>query len=449
MSNQFDGPDAKLINDAVCVPEEYLQGLKEYFLGLCYYCRKYGTVSEPLQRCAGCQLVAYCSRSCQKKDRSIHKYVCKEFPVVKGKNALQTTVHWKNHIASLRERAEHLPHAEASAKIFRNPRVCNTCHEARPDRLSNCVCACVTYCSTKCDKADKSHKEECSYLNHMAQVVSLGPSLTNMKKLFSDTNVPKLFSDTICENFTAITNWNDIILLPYRGCGLHLRKTYTFTTERISYSMSLLYALQMLPERSLRHSLPLEDLTTLTVHVVTSSHVFDSESWELFMHRLPKLQQLNVVFVKQGKVCRSSFNLNSKMIISRCEDCKTKGRVITFSVQKMYYHMYFSSPEYIEPDVVVVYDNSYEMSISDKDDINSQISYRNMTYSYDTVLVLMDSTEELVMQGLKAASAARPVCQLVSPQINPFRTFGSIRAEMNSNPAVINDKHYFTCMKGK
>ena len=376
-SNKYDVHDVDFLCSVVRVCE-YRQ---DY--GICYYCKASGSPIKPLQRCSGCQLVAYCNRVCQKNDRSTHKYVCKEFPVCKGKNALYTTGSWKKHIAGLRERADRLPYSDDSPEpIFNHPRVCHTCHESRPNHLTSCVCDSASFCSIKCVAADKQHKEYCS---------SYGVS------------------------------------------------------ARASYVMSLLSALRALPGLRLlgRDHCPLEDLTTLSVHVVTSSPLFGSAPWEEFMHRLPKLKQLHLVFVMQGKEVMRSFTLNSKLTLLRCDDCEAENRVITYSVQQMQYHMFFSSQEYTEPDAVVIYGNAQEMSLTEADDINSILSYRNMTHSRDTVLVLTDASKDLVRLGVTAVNAARPVDQLALPQINPLR-------EMSFDyDAVFNDKHYFTCLRRK
>ena len=162
---------------------------------------------------------------------------------------------------------------------------------------------------------------------------------------------------------------------------LHGEKAVDFESisdmERLSYPMSILNALQMLPGRRIsQNHQPLEDLTTLDIHVVTSSPLLDSEPWEVFMHRLPKLKSLNVTFILQGKGFRQSFYKNNKpLTLLRCNDCKNKGRIITYSIQQMPYHMYFSSPEYTEPDVVGIFGNSKEMLSTKNGDIHSDISF--------------------------------------------------------------------------
>ena len=86
-----------------------------------------------------------------------------------GKNVLCTTGSWKKHIAGLRERAaaRSIPNA---MPIFLNPRVCNTCHETRQDRLKDCACGAVSYCGKRCLKADKQHNDHHDHLLEIGQI---------------------------------------------------------------------------------------------------------------------------------------------------------------------------------------------------------------------------------------------------------------------------------------
>ena len=363
-----------------------------FFAGVCWHCKATGSAVDPLQRCGGCQLVSYCSKRCQKDDRSTHKYVCKEFPVVDGKNVLHTTAPWEDHIASLLKRSAQLPLAEGfSNPLFLTPWVCNTCHESSPARLANCKCLAVSYCSKKCAHADNLHTKECSQLDDMVFKCSM------------------------------------------RDLGL-------------AYPRSLSYALLMTSE----YLQQLQDLSTLVVHVVTGNTMMDSMHREVamqffwdqgFAHHFPNVNHLKMYFIVQGKVNPQFFlkELNT----FECEVCETRGRVVTYSlIQQMKYHMFFSSDEYSKPDIVVIYGNNQEMSGSNEDAIHTEISYRNMTYSHDTVVVLMDATKDLVKQGVRAMNKAQPLEQIVSVQNNPFKGF-------TPNPDVINEKCYFTCLRRK
>ena len=420
---------------------------RPFFVGLCYNCyspRYKSGLQCDLQRCSGCQLVSYCSRDCQKADRSRHKYVCKAFPVVKGKNVLYTKGLWKKHIAGLCERVSQIPHAKP---IFHNPRVCRTCKEARQELLTDCACMCVSYCSKKCSNADKKHKNNCNNLLQILQVYS-----------FDDS--PLLLPDLrqITENykFAPVYTWNDVMPYEYSlEFQWHARSDKkeaviledSLLKERLSYPMSLLYSLQSLPARQISIAgSPLEDLTTLDIHVVSSIPLYGSESWEVFMHHLPNLKQLNVVYVNQGKEFRQSFGA-IMMSFGRCGDCEEGGRVINSSVHQMPYHMFFSSAQFTDPDVVVIFGNEHEMSTHEEGCIHNKISYRNMTHSRDTVLVLMDATKDRVIQGVRAVNAVQSVDELVSPQINPLRGFSSNLAEVGSDSFIINEKSYFACLR--
>ena len=356
-----------------------------FFIGLCYYCKFPGTTTQPLKRCGGCQLVAYCSRDCQKNNRSSHKYVCKAFPVVNGKNALHTAEGqpWKKHIAGLHQRAASLPLAEENRPIFLNPWVCNTCREATPTRLTICTCGYVSYCSLSCSDIDSSHKEICHQLDVKRQL--------------------------FCKEI-----------------------------ERLSYPMRLEDVLQVLPKDcyfgSENHSF--KDLSNAVVHVVVSSAMLQSfdydqllivKFWDsIFRHQFLKLKELKVIFILQRKTSNPPSNFKPELNLEKSQlnldyqVCKTANQNITYSFQHMLYHMFFSSLDYTEPDVVVVFDNSKEMLLSSQGhgDIHSEISYRNMIYSRNTVLILMDATEDQVKQGLGAVNASRSVEQLVPPRRN-------------------------------
>lgn len=455
-SNKCNGNCVPFLKDFNVAYTNYFRNEhRPFFVSLCFYCRSpgQGTPTATLYRCGGCQLVSYCSRYCQKNDRSSHKYMCKEFPVINGKNALFTTGSWKNHIASLRKRADRLPQAEVNIKpIFRNPRVCRICWESRPDQLIDCYsCGCVSYCSERCKLADKQHKEDCPQLTILKTTYTMG---------IMQYPLPSVADSTLCDEYENVKDWDDILSYRYRKqqniLCLEENNVYagidaSWTKERLSYPMSLLYALQSLPDGCyLGEGLdPLEELTTLTVHVVISNPHLDSVPWEVFMHRLPELQSLNIVFILQGIGEKQSYGLNTRVIIGSCINCRMSQRVVTYSLHHMLYHMFFSSPEYTEPDVVVVYGITNEMPSNGDADFHSKISYRNMTNSKDTVLVLMDTNMKLVKQGVTEVNSVRPVEQLVSPSINPLKGLSSNRAKIESESLIINEKSYFACLRGR
>ena len=88
---------------------------------------------------------------------------------------------------------------------------------------------------------------------------------------------------------------------------------------------------------------------------------------------------------------------------------------------------------------MVVYGNDHEMTASSMDEsIHSTLSYRNMTHNPDTILVLMDATEDLVRQGVRAVNAARPGVE----QMGPTMMCKTINADLNYN-----ERCYNTCLR--
>ena len=81
--------------------------------------------------------------------------------------------------------------------------------------------------------------------------------------------------------------------------------------------------------------------------------------------------------------------------------------------------------------------------------IHSEISYRNMTSSKDTVLIVMGATEDQVKKGVNAVNAIRPVEQIVAPSVNKLRGWGSNRNKLEIECSDVNDKYYFACLMRK
>ena len=209
-TNECDVPDVGFLKEVQRCYIEYRQQYRPFYFGRCYNCNSTGCPDHPVQRCGGCQLVSYCTRECQKKDRSIHKYVCKAFPVVNGNNVLITKGPWEEHIAFLRKLAAMLPLPEVAKAIFRNPRVCNTCHEARPERFRECKCGCVSYCVSYCAKADKWHKNIC----HLLRLVAASdPYFLPIPASLQDISSP------ICQTYTPISHMSDVYPHPSSDDG--------------------------------------------------------------------------------------------------------------------------------------------------------------------------------------------------------------------------------------
>ena len=157
------------------------------------------------------------------------------------------------------------------------------------------------------------HKYFCHNLRSMALAYS--DSMIN-SGLY---DVTSLRTESVLEEFTPLPcKLTDI--LPYnllyssfigQDEGLLDILNINMFYGHLAYPMSLLYALQKLPERRLGPDYhPLEVLPSLNIHVINSTPLFDSKPWELFVHRLPKLKRLNVTYVLQKGVSGMALKPN-------------------------------------------------------------------------------------------------------------------------------------------
>ena len=127
---------------------------------------------------------------------------------------------------------------------------------------------CVSYCSKRCNDADILHKGECHELYRFA--ISCNLPMVNYSKEYNLYN-------SECVQFTPISDYGGLLhqfAQHISSCESEYTKrlkltkwnNLTIAIGLLSYSMSLLYALQTIPGRRLgEDNRPLEDLTTLDI----------------------------------------------------------------------------------------------------------------------------------------------------------------------------------------
>ncbi|CAL4084258.1 unnamed protein product, partial [Meganyctiphanes norvegica] len=162
---------------------------KKFFVGVCYTCGVLASEKVCLHRCAGCQLVSYCSKKCQKTNWKLHRVLCKKFPMENGKNImvrktesvgrdkkkkalLELVIDCQNMAIDIDPRQkDEAPSvlnkwkdewdqralwmdewdqlAFGMHNFVQNGRMCPVCDEVRPEMLFDCKCRAVSYCSQK------------------------------------------------------------------------------------------------------------------------------------------------------------------------------------------------------------------------------------------------------------------------------------------------------------
>lgn len=448
---------------------------KEFFSGGCFNCASLNHVERKLQRCAGCQLVSYCNKKCQRMDWKTHKVLCKQFPVQNGKNIIvRKTEKVRNNPRKYLEEIAALQFAAFMAtsalnssdgsrkllcgvdKIFLNARVCNVCHEARPEMLVDCSCCCKSYCSSAHRKQDAQHMFfECDLLYGCA------------KANFYLTHYPQLqIPDGLLKEVKLfdLLDYKTISKLPKYSNEEWLKTILDLVNERLAFPLTIHYALK-------RHKLgeqrkPLSEITSLTIHIVHETPMLDPRIWECYLHQLPNLKQLNLTFISGMMSVYNRYN--AFLPVERCSDCQKKQRVITYNIQPVHYHEYFSSDDYTEPDIVTVFGIDKELMMTTGpmsfglkaegekavenlhtqihiDKVNNFTSQRNMTYRKHTIVILTDFADERITECVKGFHEARPVKVLSPVQLNPVCGFSTLRGPN----FICNQKMNVCCIQRK
>ncbi|CAL4180521.1 unnamed protein product, partial [Meganyctiphanes norvegica] len=457
---------------------------KEFFPGACFTCAKMSTDKFLLHRCAGCQLVSYCNKKCQKTNWSHHKILCKIFPVENGKSVIvrkaeSASKDYTKFVYSMQElqfcvlqqyRLKFMQASRSGLKDdisinWRKPeygengvdklflrRNCNSCDEVRPQKLFHCRCCAVSYCSTEHLIQDTTHWfQECDpfYACAMAnwyltthQQLKIPKGLLKYASLDNGLKfekVSKLFKYLVDKSLEMVVN---------------------LVNERLAFPLTIHHALKKLKLGD--EGKTISKITSLSIHIVHGTPMLDPRMWEFLLHQLPNLIELNLTFIGHDMKLYNKFN--SCLPVERCSDCKGKHRVITYNIQPMQYHEYFSSDDYVQPDVVAVFnimDELYstcrqkssggykpaclscinymhtERNIGKANDFTSQ---RDMTYNKHTIVILTSCEEESLKACIQKFNASRPIKLLLPVQENPVRGFSTVRKLQ-----MVNINHYICC----
>lgn len=153
---------------------------------------------------------------------------------------------------------------------------------------------------------------------------------------------------------------------------------------------------------------PKVNFNTLTLHILSKYPLIEvTPQWSLIFYNefnetlLFTVKRLNLVFiVETDKPIKKTFEFTKTRL--------DNGRVVTFVMKQMYYHMYYSSDDYTEPDAVLIYNNTSTMLEKGEDLIHTDISYRNMTAKRGVFLVLLDNSGERLLRGIRILEQVRP-----------------------------------------
>ncbi|CAL4161971.1 unnamed protein product, partial [Meganyctiphanes norvegica] len=315
---------------------------------------------ERLKICAGCRLVSYCSKNCQKRDWSAHKGFCK---VAKAQSEPG-----KNIYSSANEKIENgkswfdivletsmliklkmgskFGHIEG--KILDQPKVCEFCRSSESSSLNLCKeCLAVYYCSEDHLKTDAAvHKRLCTTFKLKVH----------------------------CDEFLATKGYPDLLYMPFPSkpvtkyeklpkgiadlINIPSDPIEAIISDWLSYPLTILYVLEQIGLGI--ESKPVHKAKKLTIHMMDSAksllRLHMSVTWEYLFHRLPNLKKLNVVMIDPELIAEMGNTVSNhfQRTHTLCGDCQPNGRKLTINVEGDF-RTYKISDRYDRPDIILAH----------------------------------------------------------------------------------------------
>ncbi|KAK3882355.1 hypothetical protein Pcinc_013262 [Petrolisthes cinctipes] len=442
-----------------------VETIRHYHPGICHTCATRPSPTTSLKRCAQCQLVLYCSKQCQKKDWLIHKPLCQVQASLEGKNGV-TSAEKKVNSNMNRFEARTLRRMQVRCKlgrplkgyeneIFLFPRVCEICCEGDPSKMIECFkCRSVFYCSDEhYSEDDERHKKWCDAFN-----LCIGCDVLEYRLGVDSIPFPICIDDkykalpgTIKEHLTSML---DMVSIPV-GYLLEKDLFLILMSERLTYPLSVLYALQQIKIGPSQRDI--SKVTELTIHVVGAESTIEMLGiirWEYLAHILPALQKLHVVFV--GPQVFSVSDLDDPVPdnhclddsgMTLCEDCQVKGRAIVYEMCQMLYHEYVAASYSTRPDAIVAFNCGFHEFHGDKIDTWPE-SLKLMIQDSETPLIFTSYTEKEAMKDLHVLQEMGEVDVIIPRHMNPYQSLRPHRDPAKEDGAdLFYVNRFITCVR--
>ena len=337
--------------------------------------------------------------------------------------------------------------------ILNFPRVCNICKQSNVTLLIECDdCHSVFYCSDEHLELDRlDHHRWCS-----EYILNLKCNTYEAKNGIQDMPLPLDVDDTYTSLTDDIKTFLKPQLKPNDGSTMD-HEMEIVISERLSYSLTLLYSLQKMGVGLSKE--PLNSIEELKVHVVGATSLGEMLGiirWEYMLHRLPALNKLHIVFIgpeiykdveTDEDVLNDKHGLDDSGV-TRCEDCVKKERVIFYEMANMTYHEFTESLRYSKPDTIISFNPQFFKT--QDSDTNSWIP---------TLEVILDSPEIPLIFTSYTSDEANKDLEFIKDICNNFKTlytteknpFCSLRPMRNSSKLgdpLFYSNQYLTCVSG-
>ncbi|CAH0715075.1 unnamed protein product, partial [Brenthis ino] len=340
----------------------YKYSFRKVFLqSACHVCKKDLIQKMP---CKFCSLVFYCSQKHKDEDWPKHQSLC---------FAVSTIAHLKEqkfiygdaqNITGQEYRVLRMQMILSCEKILKRklvpweqeallyPRICGDigCREWKQSRLKDCEgCGQISYCADHPEHLPSAHKQWCkSYalyqklVNYQQTRGRLEPKLPT--KVLSHYRIPDNLNQILGSMYEEKIDMDDI--------------QYAALTQIATAPLTTAYCYQLYMNKNSTNANGLSKKSTFTIHTIATDLQFEADSlnkWEIFFLHLLDVQDLRLVLI--GPELNSSdlpWDILGKIRV--CENCKTNRRRVIFDFRdKQSYQDYYSSDDFITPDIVCAF----------------------------------------------------------------------------------------------
>ncbi|CAL4182880.1 unnamed protein product [Meganyctiphanes norvegica] len=213
--------------------------------------------------------------------------------------------------------------------------------------------------------------------------------------------------------------------------------------------------------------------STLTLHLLCARPLLDPGVWELLLHQLKGVKQLNLVFCNNGvsydygrgynpaadiNDCVNHLNTSKKLM--RCSQCQEKDRLITYHVYNGSYYDYFRQTNSMKPDIVFASScrDLCEQAMDSDNDDDDEETYDGIPYSIllkikRCPLILAEESRERMNNLVDEFSRNIRCQQLMTVRKNPFAGFSRERRIidkiLNDPSPIRNRKDWISCIRRK
>ncbi|XP_043476124.1 uncharacterized protein LOC122507466 [Leptopilina heterotoma] len=372
----------------------------------CYVCKS----RDKLKRCE-CNMIYYCSENHRLEHLPFHESFCKvikellkekkvshiyeELKILSGDawktKKLQILNEIKQKLGRTMSPLEH--------SMFKRPRICFVCRQARQEDLTNCPdCPVASFC--KNHPQDEIHSMNCKVMNQYLNILNTAEEL-NIDLEFLSPTFPCIRNKGN-RIFGELTRTFHVIDMKERCLKSRLLKMDLINFMDAASKINS--ALQKVHET-------IPDELTIHIDALSYEHAITKENyWEFLLHLNPHIKKLKIVTI----ATKNWSNLETSL----CQNCHSEGKELIVEYSSKTYDDYMLDENYQEPDILVY--------VKIVDECNSE--KRNKWSELNCPVILRFDTNSIFCQTLQFLSLSTAKFEFIyeGQFKTPFATLSSL-----------------------